>query len=374
MVLPILFTILASVLLLVYAGRLGAYDRAFIPVDHYPPWSGELPSVSVIIPARNEENNIGRCLDAMRQLQYPRHLLEIIVVDDDSQDRTFAIASSYPVTVIRNKPLPGTIAFKKQAIATGIATAKGTFIFTTDADCTVRPGWIGLMIAALQQNNALLVTGPVRMLPNNSFLSRFQALDFAILQGITASAVHGGLHDMSSGANLAYHRETFIRVNGFSGIDDIASGDDMLLMQKISGTHPGKVCYCFSQDAIVDTATESSWKAFLQQRIRWASKATRYRDKKIFRILLSVYLLNLMILLTICTSWMGPWPLIGCLALILAKTAIEWRFVSRVLQFFSLGQLMPLFPIAQPAHILYTVISGLFGRAGTYRWKGRNVK
>jgi len=374
MLVPVLLTVTALLLLLLYAGRIAAYDRAFRPMDDHPPLSGELPLVSLIIPARNEARNIGRCLDAILQLQYPRERLEIIVVDDDSEDGTMEIAASYPVTVIRNRPEAGTIAFKKQALATGIASAKGEFIFTTDADCTVRPGWIKHMLAALQHHEALLVTGPVRMVPDKRFLSRFQSLDFAILQGITASAVHGGLHDMSSGANLAYRRDAFMEVDGFRDIDDIASGDDMLLMQKISGLHPGRVCYCFSEEAIVDTKTETSWKAFLQQRIRWASKATRYRDRRIFRILLTVYLLNLALFLMICTSWMGTWPFISCLFMILLKIAIEWRFVSRVLKFFSLGQLMPLFPIAQPVHIIYTVCSGLFGRAGTYPWKGRMVK
>ena len=374
MVVPALLFLITLALLFVYARQLGTYGRHIRPQPSYASLSRNYPTVSVIIPARNEAANIGRCLTSLQKLDYPKEKLEIIVVDDQSEDETATIAASYPVTLIRSAPQPGTVAFKKAAISAGIAAATGEIIFTTDADCTVQPKWLSAMVAAMLQQKAMLVTGPVRMMPGKNFLSRFQTLDFAVLQGITAAAVQGRLHDMSSGANLAYYRKAFHDVEGFKGIDDIASGDDMLLMQKISGTFPGRVCYCFSRDAIVDTATENSWKLFLRQRIRWASKATRYTDKKLFRILLNVYLLNFFLFLMMCTCWMGIWPLMACLLLIAAKTAVEWGFVSKVLQFFSLGHLMPWFLPSQPLHILYTVISGLFGRAGSYAWKGRNVK
>ena len=333
-----------------------------------------MPSVSIIIPARNEENNIERCLDSLMLLNFPKEKLEVIVVDDESTDNTAALVSSYPVTLIRNQASAGTIAFKKKALETGILKAKGEIIVTTDADCTVQPQWLIILISAMRNQHAYLVTGPVRMTPGRSFLSKFQSLDFAILQGITAASVQSGIHDMSSGANLAYLKKTFEEVNGFEGIDDIASGDDMLLMQKISGVYPGKIAYAFSKDAIVDTNTESSWRNFLRQRIRWASKATRYRDKHIFRILLLVYFLNLTLFIMMCICWISSWALFSCLMMIFLKALVEWTFVSRVLNFFSLQSLMQMFPFAQPLHITYTVISGLFGQAGSYQWKGRKVK
>jgi cellulose synthase/poly-beta-1,6-N-acetylglucosamine synthase-like glycosyltransferase len=345
-----------------------------VGIDAYHAAMDDLPSVSVVIPARNEALNIGPCLDALMQLDYPKEKLEIIIVDDDSEDDTYAIVSGYPVKLIKSRPAAGTIAFKKNAIASGISEARGEVIFTTDADCIVQPQWIRIMIAAMRSQKALLVTGPVRMIPGSSFLSRFQSLDFAILQGITAASVHTGMHDMSSGANLAYYKATFNEVGGFQGVDDIASGDDMLLMQKISGKYPGKVAYAFSKDVIVETQTEKTWGAFLRQRIRWASKATRYRDKNIFNILLLVYVLNLCLFLMMCICWINAWAFFSCLTMIFLKAMVEWTFVSRILHFFSLQQLQQLFPIAQPVHIAYTVVSGLFGQVGSYQWKGRKVK
>lgn len=98
---------------------------------------------------------------------------------------------------------------------------------------------------------------------------------------------------MCNGANLAYERNSFYRVNGFSGIDTIASGDDMLLMHKIANQYPGQIHYLKAEDAIVTTSPMKTWREFLNQRIRWASKAKYYDDKRITAVLILVYLFNL---------------------------------------------------------------------------------
>ncbi len=278
---------IASILITGYSFLIRHYHHIFIKI----PIAGigtTLPeSVSVVIPARNEENNIGPCLDALLQQDYPAAVTEIIVADDHSTDQTAAMVRSRGVKLLTMKPLPeGTVAFKKAALTAAIASANGDTIISTDADCIAPPSWIRLLIHVKQTTNAVMVAGPVRMRYSKSFLSKFQSLDFAILQGITAASVHEGFHSMGNGANLAYAKEAFNAVGGFSGVDDIASGDDMLLMHKISKAFPGRIAYAFSPDAIIDTKPEADWKSFFRQRIRWASKATKYDDKRIFQVLL----------------------------------------------------------------------------------------
>lgn len=374
MMLTGILTTITLLLLAAYAYRIALYARAFPPPAMTERNGKSFPLVSVIIPARNEADHITACLKALLAQRYPADKLEIILVDDQSEDATAAIAQQFPVKLVRSQPPPGTVAFKKQAITAGIAQASGEIILTTDADCIVPPNWVGIMTDALETQQAYMITGPVRMVPGSSFLGIFQSLDFSILQGITAAAVSTGMHDMSSGANLAYRKQFFLAVNGFQGVDDIASGDDMLLMQKFSERYPGKIGYAFSKEAIVDTKTESSWRLFLRQRIRWASKARRYRDPLLFRILLLVYLFNCALFILMLHSMTSWYALAACLVCLLLKVLVEWRFVSGVLRFFSLSRLLPWFPLAQPAHIIYTVVSGLFGQAGSYPWKGRNVK
>ena len=376
MILPATILVISVLLMLAYALLIRRYDDAFTKSSkNFSIADTEATQhVTVIIPARNESANIKACLSALMAQTYPRSLMEIIVVDDLSEDDTAEIVKNFPVKLIRNNPKPGTIAFKKQAIATGISQASGALILTTDADCIVANTWVSTMVNTLQSQRAYMVTGPVKMMPGNQCLSMFQSLDFAILQGITAASVGSGIHDMSSGANLAYIKSFYHEVGGFNGIDDIASGDDMLLMQKFSAQYPGSIGYAFSMDAMVNTKTEPTWKLFLQQRIRWASKATKYKDPVLFRILLLVYAVNLWVVALLVMGLWNRRTFVFGLILMIIKLMIEWRFVQNVLQFFSLLPLMRWFPIAQPLHILYTVVSGFFGQAGGYRWKGRNVK
>lgn len=370
----VLLQFASLILLVLYAYRINLYARAFPPKPS-PVFPGEnRPMVSVIIPARNEAKHIRQCIEAVLHQRYPQDKLEVIVVDDQSEDETSALAATYPVAVVKSNPLPGAVAFKKHAIATGISHARGEIILTTDADCVVPPGWAEALVSTMMTQGYHMVAGPVKMKPGNNFLSRFQCLDFSILQGITAAALSSGMHDMSSGASLAYVKNCFLEVGGFEGIDGIASGDDMLLMQKFSARYPGKIGYAFTSDAIVETETEKTWQSFFRQRIRWASKATQYKNPVLFRILLLVYLFNCVVLLWLIAgifSVMAAWT---ALALVLLKILLEWRFVSGVLRFFGLRSLLPWFPFAQPFHILYTVISGFFGQMGSYYWKGRKVK
>ncbi len=343
-----------------------------------PPFIAQKPDpekISVVIPARNEEKNIGPCLDAILHQDYPGSYTEIIVADDHSTDNTSSVVQSKGVRLLSMNNLPdGTVAFKKAALTAAIAASSGETIITTDADCVAPPAWVSTLIAVKQSTGAVLVAAPVRMRYGSSFLSKFQSLDFAILQGITAASVSGGFHNMGNGANLAYTKDAFNMVGGFSGADDIASGDDMLLMHKISVKYPAKTAYAFSPDAIVDTNPEPDLKSFFRQRIRWASKARKYEDKRIFRVLLMVYLLNLSMLVLMCMSFFSITHFSLFLLMLLYKTGVEWGFVKQVLKFFELQKLMPWFPVAQPFHIAYTVISGLFGQAGSYQWKGRQVK
>ena len=184
------------------------------------------------------------------------------------------------------------------------------------------------------------------------------------------------MHSMCNGANLAYSRQAFNAVNGFKNIDAIASGDDMLLMHKIFQQQPQAVHYLKSNDVIVQTAPVHTLKEFFNQRIRWASKADKYDDKSIFWVLLTVYLLNvLLLILPIISVVMQQWNVaFYTLLLIVIKTVFELIFLLPVAAFFKQRSLLWAFPLAQPFHIIYTVIAGWLGKFGSYQWKERKVK
>jgi len=330
--------------------------------------------ISVIIAARNEEENIGRLLESIGSQTYPKHLFDVIVIDDHSTDATAAIAKNFSfVKLIKLQP-DNINSYKKKAIETGIAAASGDMVVITDADCTVPPGWLKTIAACKEKTNAIFIAAPVVIKSTSSLLQTFQSLDFMVLQGITAASVQKKIHNMCNGANLAYERKAFFEVNGFSGIDHIASGDDMLLMQKIATRFPGKISYLLSKEAIVTTQPAKTWKEFFNQRIRWASKATNYNDIKIFSALFLVYFFNCALLALLVSGFRAPYLWIGFLGILIGKIIVELIFISPVAKFYGQQKLLPLFPFYQPLHIIYTVIAGWLGTFGSFEWKGRKVK
>lgn len=329
--------------------------------------------ISVIIPARNEEKNIGQLLEALQEQTYPAELFEVIVVDDASTDKTAEIVHQFQnVKLIKLKD-NNINSYKKKAIETGIAVATGELIVTTDADCIPPNEWLQTIVAFKKEKGSVFVAAPVVLNCNSSIVEIFQSMDFMILQGITGASVYKNIHSMCNGANLAYDRKVFYEVNGFTGVDHIASGDDMLLMHKIWKQYPDKVHYLKSKAAIVSTRPMQTWKDFFNQRIRWASKAKKYDDKRIMAALILVYFFNLSFLvLLIAGCWHSDYWIyfIGMWA---AKTIVEFPFFISVSGFFNKQWAKKLFFFFQPLHIFYTIISGLFGQFGKYEWKGRKV-
>ncbi|HQY12704.1 MAG TPA: glycosyltransferase family 2 protein, partial [Ferruginibacter sp.] len=267
--------------------------------------------------------------------------------------------------------------YKKKAIEAAIQRSTGELIVTTDADCIVPQNWLQTIASFYEEHQPQFLAMPVAFLPSPPvggegpgvrFIKIFQALDFMTLQGITGASVYKKIHSMCNGANLAYTKKAFEAVGGFSGIDTIASGDDMLLMHKIYRRYPDRVMFLRSKEVIVQTEPVRSVGEFFNQRIRWASKANKYDDKRIFWVLLLVYLVNALLLtlpvisvfnniqypiFNVQCSMFGVW-----LLLLAAKTITELVFLYPVAKFFSKQKLLWLFPLMQPFHIIYTVIAG----------------
>ena len=330
--------------------------------------------ISVIIPARNEEENIGKLLSSLKKQTYPSHLFEVIVVDDHSTDNTATVVSGYSFVKLIRLEFDNINSYKKKAIEKGIAAASGDLIVTTDADCIVQSNWLKTIASFKEKTNTVFIAAPVVLENESNLLQTFQALDFLVLQGITAASVQKRFHNMCNGANLAYERKVFFEANGFTGIDHIASGDDMLLMQKIAQRFPGKVSYLLSKDVIVTTKPAKTWKEFFSQRIRWASKATDYNDIKIFSTLFLVYFFNCALLTLFISGFWMHFLWLGLVSILILKTIIELTFIYPVAKFYNKQNLIKWFPFFQPIHIAYTVIAGWLGVFGSFEWKGRRVK
>ena len=376
-------------LLIPYAALILYYRQSWLQMKNYEIDNGNVPltTVSVIIPARNEEKNIGRCIKSILEQTYAKHLLEVIVVDDYSTDQTVNVVAAFNKSNIRIIKLADIVgdaklnSYKKKAVETGIANAMGDLIITTDADCTAPAKWIETVVSLYQQTRPVLIVAPVSYASPAAgdpvftrFFKIFQALDFMTLQGITGAGVSKKIHNMCNGANLAYEKKVFYEVDGFKGIDKIASGDDMLLMHKIQKIYPRRITYLKSPEAIVQTKAASTVAEFINQRIRWASKADKYPDFKITAVLAFVYLFNAWILILAVISLTSFDALFLLVLVLVGKTFVEFTFLFPVANFFKSKKALWWFVPSQPFHIIYMLVAGWLGKFGTYTWKGRKVK
>lgn len=373
----------ASILLILYSILINLYLHWFRKAAYFMGGAQQRPATgfSIIIPARNEAENIASCIESVYRNNYPEDLFEIIVVDDFSDDETASAVKQMSVYhpnlhLIKMKDvLQHKInSYKKKAIETAIKQARHKWIITTDADCMVPARWLYMFDEFIREYDPVFVAAPVMFFNTGSFLSVFQCLDFISLQGITAASVGAGFHSMCNGANLAYRKDVFAEVNGFAGVDNIASGDDMLLMHKIKMKYPHRVEYLFTRKAVVKTQAMPDWKNFFNQRIRWASKSTSYSDRKIFAVLLLVYFTNLSLLLLLPAAIYDYHFLFYFIELFILKAIAELPFMYAASSFFEMRYLLKWFTPMQPVHIFYTVISGFLGKFGRYEWKGRKVK
>ena len=370
----VLLSIIA-VLFIIYAVLITYYWQSWKAIPLFKPvLSTPSTKISIIIPARNEEENIEPLLQSITNQNYSKELFEVIVVDDNSTDNTSAIAGKFSFVKLVSLKEDSINSYKKKAIETGIAAATGDLIITTDADCIVTPEWLSVIENFYKQSGSVFIVAPVVIESNSSLVQIFQSMDFMVLQGITGASVDKQVHSMCNGANLAYERKAFQAINGFAGIDHIASGDDMLLMYKIHKAFPSRIQYLKSKDVIVSTQAVKTWKAFFNQRIRWASKADKYDDKRIFPVLLLVYLFNLSFLVLFVAGWWHSLYWYGLLILLVAKTIVELPFLFSIASFFNKTHLLKFFLFFQPLHIAYTILAGWLGKFGSYEWKGRRVK
>jgi len=234
--------------------------------------------VSIIICARNEARTIGACLDSILAQDYPRDLIEIIVVNDASEDQTGVIAkeilniAGITAKVITNPVRKG----KKASLAFAISHAACPYIITRDAD-TACPSssWLQYMVQPLVKDEYTMVVGPITLKPNSGLMWALQAIEQNILTMVTGGSIQLRLAFMCSGANLAYSKKLFERVGGFNEHLHIESGDDVFFLNAVKKIKDASIVFVNHPSALVYTSAMGNFKSLLHQKARWASK-TKY--------------------------------------------------------------------------------------------------
>ena len=335
--------------------------------------------VTVLIAARNEAANIGRTLSDILAQDFPEELLEVIVVDDHSTDNTAAVVRSFAgqgVKLLKLNESEPLNSYKKKAISLAIEVASGDFIVTTDADCRMEKDWLATVITFAEERGHVLVSSPVVYSQQKGFFEELQTLEFLYLIGLGAAGIGKKHASTCNGANLAYRRDVFYELGGFNGIDHLASGDDELFLHKVAGKYPDRIGFCKSRDAIVYTDAKRTLHGFINQRRRWASKSTHYKNKGIVALGVAIWLFNLLLLLSGMVSLVfevNGYLIGGLLAAMTLKLVVEAFFLYPLCRFANRMDLLGYLPILTILHIVYIVYIGIAGNLGKYQWKGRRV-
>lgn len=340
------------------------------------------PFCTVIVPVRNESQNIEACLDSLLGQNYAGEY-EVIVADDHSTDDTPALVEKrigklfanghrhLYLLRLENDSRTGK-SYKKHAITRAVHMARGEIILTTDGDCIHGNNWLATMVHTLEQEQLHLLSGPVEFKHRNTF-EALQALEFWGLIGIGAAAIRMGTPNMCNGANMAYRKKIFFEVDGYKGNDHLSSGDDEFLMHKIFARYPKHVRFIKNTEAVVVTHAMPDTMSLMQQRKRWVSKSTSYQARIITLLMALVYLYNLSIPLTgVLALWQPHYAVFFWMQLLI-KTTVEGLFLWRVLRTFNRQHLLWYIGIAEPLHIAYVLYVGIAGLTGSYEWKGRQV-
>lgn len=334
--------------------------------------------VSVIIPFRNESENILASLKSIESQLYPIEKFEVIYVNDSSEDNSMEILKENIKKInikIISVPNEYSInAHKKRAVRFGIENAKGDIIVTTDADCIHNEEWL---ISLMQTFDSVtgFVSGPVEFLDDKSIFSKFQKLEFAGLVLAGAGLIGSGHPTICNAANIAYRKKVFDEVGGFKDNMNLSSGDDELLMQKIWTDTDFKVKFCIDKNAIVRTSANQSLGAFYQQRKRWASKGLFYSDKSLVLKLILIYAFYLGLIAQIILGLtLNELFLFSFMLSIIFKIIFEYMILFRgkrlLLNNINLNYLI----ITEIFQVPYIILTGFVGAFGNYLWKSRKIK
>jgi cellulose synthase/poly-beta-1,6-N-acetylglucosamine synthase-like glycosyltransferase len=273
------WALLAFVAAAVHALRTNAWREAIARGQT----AGDVPkpitapvSITVVVPARNAGTTLAALLQDLHAQELPAGSLQVLVVDDHSEDATRRIAEgmarSWPrLEIIRLGEMQG----KKAAIAAGVEAATGEVVVITDADARCGPRRVASIAAHAAQHRWDLLLMPV-LTHGDGFLGRLQQEEQLALLGALVGGVDEGRPMLANGANMAFRREAFRAVGGYAG-DAYASGDDIFLVQRMRRS--GRpIAVLLDREALVTVEATATWTEWWSQRLRWAGKMRGVRD------------------------------------------------------------------------------------------------
>lgn len=369
-------TIITIIIFTVYLIAMGVVMYGMVRLPEFSSErKGAQTSFSVVIPFRNEIDNLPQLLASLQKLKYPYDHFEIIFIDDASSDGSAqiiieALADWEGVyQIIPNQKKSGSP--KKNAISAAIAIAEHNWIITTDADCQVPITWLESYHNYIAAHNPIFLAAPVGYSASTRLPEQYQLLDGLSLQAVTMAGFRVRPPMLCNGANMGYLKKAFYEVKGFDGNNHLASGDDIFLLDKMRRVFPDRVHYLKSRKAIVITGVQTSWKGLIEQRVRWASKTTKQNNLTAKILGVIVFLANYWMIHSILWSVLHPSSFYYVLLYFVGKFIIDTLVLNRSASFFKVR--IPWWSLLQNSFIypFITVLVVIRSIWGGYLWKGR---
>lgn len=330
----------------------------------------EFPKVSVIVAGRNESENIARCTESLSRLNYPKDLLEIILVNDNSSDNTYELmnesAKDFPFIKVINssKSNSGNLKGKANAIDTAILMCKGDIIISTDADCVVNPDWVRETVA-YYAGNISMVCGFTNIEYDDTLFSRLQSIDWIYLLALASSSSGLNLILSCIGNNLSFTKAAYNETGGYSAIG-FSVTEDLALMRKINSYKKFKIIYPVDRKCIVMTKACKTAAELFSQKRRWFRGGTGVNFLG-YIIGAELYTVNFMLIFGLFFLGLQTF-----LYLIILKLISELILISGIIRRFELRHLYKYYPLFCIYFAIYGLVlpfSFLF-KTGI-KWKGQ---
>jgi cellulose synthase/poly-beta-1,6-N-acetylglucosamine synthase-like glycosyltransferase len=332
------------------------------------------PFLSIIVCFHNEEKNIKNCIECLLGQDYPQENIEILLVDDRSDDLTLQIAEQYSqlhshVDVISIRDLKPGFAPKKHAIDEAIKKAKGELLLFTDADGRPGPNWAKEMIMGFDENVGMVIGyAPYATdFPYSRIFHKLLSLEYLSQAAVAAASAGIGYPVTCVATNMAYRKKVYLELGGFGNFKNIRSGDDDLFLQRVRDESNWRIKYVSDSLSHVYNAPPNSWNKFYQQRLRFASKGFYY-PFKIFLSLLNIFVVNFLIFIFPFLYFVVNLSFYPFIAGLIIKFTADFLFIKQAAYYLNDRRYLQLFPLAFILHIPYLVYFGIMGQLQKYKW------
>lgn len=321
---------------------------------------------SIVIPHRNEWDGVEKLLKSLDQQIYPKDHFEVILVNDHSTEKKDKQRNEHPRLTQLHLSAAAHKSNKKEAIERGIAIAQHDHIVVTDADCLWQAHQLSTLNRHISEKEDYFILAPIGILASgNRWLTGLEQIDTAGMMWVTQAGIFSGRYHLANGAFMAYNKSLFTSIDPYADNRDIASGDDMFFVDKLSRCDHVNMTYLQNSENIVWTSANHSWRQFYYQRKRWARKngfmkQDLLRLAMIIPFLCAASLFALAFYSAFCSKILSLF-----LTLCLVKMAIDLYFYVSFRQFFQLQLCVHRVLLYSLMHSLYVYIFGLFSLYST---------